>query len=229
MRFINRAFPVFLAFGFVVFFTGNAQGQDVINTILKRMDDHNKSLTSLRANVEMVKFNSQINETDTVVGTVAYLPQRNRDPFVRIDWRNPEESMAIVNKEYVIFRPRLQQAFTGNVDKARRGNQRAGSALQFLNMSRAQLRQNYTVVYLGEATIKGGVRTWHLRMTPRNASGYKHAEVWVDSDGMPVQTRIVESNNDTTTILLSGIRKNVTINGSEFKINLPRGTKIVKA
>ncbi|HMO80540.1 MAG TPA: outer-membrane lipoprotein carrier protein LolA [Pyrinomonadaceae bacterium] len=229
MRNIYRVFPLFVAFGFILFVSGDVQGQDVINTILKRMDDHNKSLTSLRANVEMVKFNSQINETDTLNGTVAYLPQRNRDPFVRIDWRNPDESMAIVNKEYIIFRPRLRQAFTGNVDKARRGNPRAGSALQFLNMSRAQLRQNFSVIYLGEATIKGGVRTWHLKMTPKSASGYKHAEVWVDSDGMPVQTKIVESNDDTTTILLSGIRKNVTINGSEFKINLPRGTKIVKA
>ena len=108
MRNIYRVFPLFVAFGFILFVSGDVQGQDVINTILKRMDDHNKSLTSLRANVEMVKFNSQINETDTLNGTVAYLPQRNRDPFVRIDWRNPDESMAIVNKEYIIFRPRLR-------------------------------------------------------------------------------------------------------------------------
>lgn len=229
MKNILSVFSVLIAFGFVLLSSGNAHGQDVINTILKRMDDHNKSLTSLRANVEMAKYDPQIKETDTTIGTVAYLPQRNKNPFVRIDWRNPEESMAIVNKEYVIFRPKLNQAYTGNVDKARKGNQRAGSALQFLNMSRRELLDNFSVVYLGEATIKGGVKTWHLKMTPKTTSGYKQAEVWVDSDGMPIQTKIVESNNDTTTILLSGIKKNVNINGSEFKITLPRGTKIIKA
>ena len=54
------------------------------------------------------------------------------------------------------------------------------------------------------------------------------ADLWVDGNGMPVQAKITEKNNDTTLVLLSNMQKNVTIKASEFKINLPKGTKIIR-
>lgn len=98
-----------------------------------------------------------------------------------------------------------------------------------MNMSRAQLKANYTVEYLGEATVGGSVKTWHLRLTPKTKTSYKSSELWVDKDGFPVQSKVVENNNDTTTVLLSNIKKNVTLNGASFQINLPKGTKIIKS
>lgn len=223
-----KAASAALAMAVVFLFAANAFGQDVINTILKRMDDHNKALTSLKASVEMVKENAQLGGVvDSTVGTVLYLPKRKANPFVRIDWKSPEESLAVVDKNYVLYRPRLGQAYTGLVEKAK-GNPRAGNALAFMNMTRAELKENYDVVYLGQATVKGGVETWHLRMTPKTASTYKYADVWVDGNGMPVQTKIVEANSDSTTVHLSNLQKNVRIDASAFKITLPRGTKIVK-
>jgi len=47
---------------------------------------------------------------------------------------------------------------------------------------------------------------------------YKSADLWVDPDGMPVQVRLVAPNNDTTTILLSNLHKNETIQTSIFDI-----------
>ena len=214
------------AFGFAG--TADASGQ-VMTEILNRMDAHNKALSSLRANVTMEKMNSQLGGVvDKTVGTVQYLPQRKGNPYMRVDWVRPDESLAVVNKQYVLFRPGLKQAYTGNTDKAQ-GNAKAGGALAFINMSRAQLRQNYDATFIGESTLSNGTKTWHIRLTPKVKTNYQWAEVWVDANGMPVQTRILEANNDTTTVLLSNIQKNVKIQPSAFKINLPKGTQILKS
>src|SRR5258707_2167776 len=91
-----------------------------------------------------------------------------------------------------------------------------------MNMSKEQLKTNFNVVYLGDETLKDGTRTFHLELKPKAATSYKSAELWVDGDGMPRQTKIVEQNNDTTTVLLSNIRKNETIKGSLFTLNYDR-------
>jgi outer membrane lipoprotein-sorting protein len=213
-------------FGALAATESNAQG--VLNDILKRMDAQNKSLTSLRADVTMAKVDANLGDDAQITqGSAVYLPRKGKDALVRIDWVKPDESLAVVDKTYVIYRPRLGQAYTGSTDKAK-GNAKAGGALAFMNMSRAQLKANYSVAYLGEATVAGGVKTWHLQLTPKAAGTYKGAEVWIDADGFPVQSKVIESNGDTTTVLLSNLKKNVTIDAAVFKIKLPKETKIIK-
>ena len=65
-------------------------------------------------------------------------------------------------------------------------------------------------------------------MTPKAATSYKAAELWVDVNGMPRQAKIIEQNNDTTTVLLTNIEKNADVKASAFAMDLPAGTKIVK-
>ena len=228
-NFLKRFLPVVaiaLMFGSVSVVESSAQG--VLNEILKRMDAQNKSLTSLRADVTMAKVDANLgDDAEITQGTAMYLPRKGKDALVRIDWRKPDESLAVVDKTYVIYRPRLGQAYTGSTDKAK-GNAKAGGALAFMNMSKAQLKANYSVVFVNEETVAGGVKTWHLQLTPKAPMSYKSADVWIDADGFPVQTRIIEKNNDSTTVLLSKLEKNVTLNGSVFSISLPKGTKIIK-
>jgi len=66
-------------------------------------------------------------------------------------------------------------------------------------------------------------------MTPKVPTSYKSAEVWVDGNGMPVQSKVIEKNNDTTTVLLTNLQKNVRVDKSEFQIKLPDGTKVIKS
>jgi outer membrane lipoprotein-sorting protein len=227
----KRSLFLNLVIGFAVLAGSSVSisAQGIINEILSRMDAHNKALTSLRAHVTMVKVNAQLGgAADTTEGTVAYLPIRGKDPAVRIDWASPKETLAVIDKKYVIYRPALSQAYSGSTDSAK-GNAKAGSALAFMNMSRAQLKANYTVVYLGEETVKGGTKTWHLQMTPKVRTTYKTADVWVDGNGMPLQSKVVEHNDDSTTVLLSDLQKNIKVSTSEFKISLPKDTKIIKS
>lgn len=225
LRLSFAAVAVIFVFG--IFAVTETRAQNPLPEILKRMDEHQKALTSLKANVVMDKFNSQLNEHDINEGTSMYLPGKGRDALVRIDWTKPtQETLAVVNKQYVFYNPRLNQAIVGKSDS--KGN-KAGNALSFMNMSKEQLGANYTVKYLGQETVSGGAETWHLELTPKTAQSYKSAELWVDGNGMPVQAKVIENNGDSTTVLLSNLQKNVTIDAKQFKVNLPKGVTIVKS
>ena len=197
--------------------------------ILKRMDNNNKSLTSLKSNIKMAKFNAQLGENDLTEGELNYLPGKSeKDIYVRIDWSKPlVEHLAIANGQYVLYRPRTKQAIVGKVDSAK-GNSKSGGALAFMTMSRAQLKENYDVKFAGEETVNSGVNTFHLVLTPKKPNSYKSADLWVDVNGMPVQAKIIEKNNDSTTVLLSNIQRNATVKASVFKISPPKGTAIVQ-
>jgi|SRR5687768_15432979 len=233
MKFWSRY--VFSAFAFAafagVFSIGNVSAQiNKIGEIKKRMDVHNKGLTTLRSRVTMVKTNAQLGgDSDTTVGTAIYAKRPGKDALVRIDWEKPEESLAVKDGQYVMFRPRLNIAYVGSVKKATTDT-KGNSALAFMNMSRAQLDANYDVILLNEnVTLSSGVKTWHLQLTPKTRTSYKTAELWVDTNGMPNQTKIIEQNNDTTTVLLTDFKKNIPLKTSDFEINLAKGTKVQKS
>lgn len=218
------AIAVMFLFNFAAVNKANAQ----INEILKRMDEHYKALTSLKANVMMDKYNAQLDEHDISEGVVKYIPAKGRDATVRIDWTKPTEEILIVkDKKYIMYRPKLKQAMTGNATSAQK-NTKGSGLLDFMSMSKEQLRENYAIKYLGEETVSGGVSAWHLEMTPKTARSYKVADVWVDGNGMPIQSKITENNNDSTTILLSNLDKNKTINASEFQLKLPSDVTFIK-
>lgn len=199
-----------------------------LNEILKRMEVNRNTMKTLRSDVTMVKYNAQLKESDTTQGRSIYLPAKGKDAYVRIDWTKPlEETLTVVNGKYTLYRPRIKQALVGNAKEAQ-GNGKATGALSFMNMSKEQLKANYTIKYLGQENVSGGVPTWRLELTPKAAEKFKMAELWVDGNGMPIQAKVIEKNNDSTTVLLSNIEKNASINAAQFAVKLPKGTQIVK-
>lgn len=211
-----------------MFAATETKAQDPRNEILKRMDEHQKALKSLQASVMMDKYNDQLKEHDITEGTVMYLPAKGRDALVRIDWIRPvQETLSLVNGKYVIYRSRLNQALTGNTKDAK-GNGKAGGALAFLNMSKDQIKANYNYEYLGQENVSTGTPTWHLKLIPKTPTSYQYGEIWVDGNGMLIQMKVVENNNDSTTVLLSNLQKNVTLDAKKFNVILPKGTNLVK-
>ena len=209
--------------------TTQAPAQGVIGEILQRMDNNNKGLVTLKSSIKMAKHDSVLNETDLSAGELTYRPGRSETSiFVRIDWATPVvEHLAVANGQYVLYRPKLKQAIVGKVDKAK-GNAKTGGALSFMSMSKAQLKENYDVKYVGDEMVGGTVKAFHLLLTPKKVGMYKSADLWVDVNGMPVQAKIVEKNNDTTTVLLTNVQRNPTVKASSFKISPPKGTAIVQ-
>ncbi len=220
------AFAVMLFFSAFAAVETKAQA-GVLNEIYKRMEAHRNSLDSLKTNVKMVKYNPQLDESETTEGTATYLPGKGRDALIRVDWSKPrKETLSVVNKKYVLYIPDLNQAYTGNASQAK-GNGKANNMFAFISMSRSELQSNYDVKYMGEEKVGGSISTWRLQLTPKSSSPFTVADLWVDGNGMPIQVKATEKNKDTTTFLLSGMQKNININAKIFKVNLPRGTKII--
>ena len=154
------------------------------------------------------------------------MPGAGKSAAVKIEWTSPQhEILAIANNKYTIFRPRLGTAIQGDSRKA----PKASGMLDMMYMSRQQLEARFQPVQdVREETLWGGVSTIHLTLVPKGNASYKYAEVWIDNGGMPVQTKIVEKNDDATTMRLTSLEKNIKMSQGDIEVKLPSDVKIVK-
>jgi len=210
--------------------TTNGQGAGLVSSVLNRLEKNRQSLKSLRAGISVVKVNSQIGTEDKYHGVVIYMPGAGRQASVRIDWSSPrKEMLAVKDNKYTIYRPSLGVAYVGDARKM--NDNKAGGLMEMLNMSRGQLEARFQPVKdVREETLWGGVSAIHLTLVPKGNASYKYAEVWIDAGGMPVQTKIVEKNDDSTTMRLTALEKNQNnISKNDFDIKLDSNVKIVKS
>lgn len=208
----------------------NAQTPGLVSSIFSRMDRNKRSLKSLRANISMHKYNSQLRDSDTYQGVVMYIPGSGAsgNAFVRLEWTSPQrEILAVGNGSYDLYKPRQNLVYRGKTGSIK--SSKDNDVLALMSMSTAQLRARFGELEdVREETLWGGVWTQHFKATPKGAAGYKYIEVWVDKDGMPVQTKMVEKNNDSTTVRLTNVEKNPSIPMDQFKLNLDSNVKVVK-
>lgn len=200
----------------------------VLREIIRRMVANYGSLDSLRAHLEMVNTNEQFNTRDTSEGSFSFLRMNGniqRRIYLRVDWLKPlSESLVVIGNEFELYRPRLGQVIRGNMSNY----ESVGGALHFMAMSKNELLANYSIMYDGQETVASGVQTWHLLIKPKVGSNYVSVEMWIDRDGMTNQFKINRSAGDSITVLLTKIEKNVAITPSFFRLELPKGTKIIK-
>ena len=204
----------------------HGQSAGLVSSVLNRLEQNRQSLKSLRASISMEKYNAQLRDAERYSGVVAYLPADGRNANVRIEWSKPQrEIIAVSNGEYTLYRVRLGQAYKGKVTSKTAG----GGVMEMMNLSRQQLQARFQPFQdVREETLWGDVTTIHLRLVPRGAASYKYAEIWVDSSGMPVQSKVVEKNDDSTTIRLLNVERNARVSPDEFKIELDSGVKIIR-
>jgi len=201
----------------------------LVSSIISKMEKNQRSLRSLSADISMEKYNSQLRDADKFYGTVRYVPAAGRSAaFVRLEWNKPQQEILVVaNGTYILYRPRLKQYLTGTTNSVH--SDKDSGVLALLNMSAAQLRSRFGDFQdQREETIWGGVHTEHLKAVPKTAASYEYIELWVDDSGMPVQTKMVEKNGDSTTMRLSNVNKNADIPQSTFKLDLDSSVKRVK-
>ena len=205
----------------------NAQA-GLVSSLLTKMERQRQSLKTLSADISMEKYNSQLRDSEKYYGNIRYIPAGRGAAFVRLEWNKPQqEILVIANGGYILYRPRLKQALIGNTNSVR--SPKDNDVLGLLNMSAAQLRSRFGDFQdEREETLWGGIHTTHLKAVPKTAASYKYIEVWVDDSGMPVQTKMVEKNDDSTTMRLSNVAKNADIPSSVFKLDLDSSVKRIK-
>ncbi len=210
--------------------SANAQIPGLVSSAISRMEKNKRGLKSMRANITMEKYNSQLRDTDKYQGVVLYIPggAGNTSASVRLEWTSPKhEIMVSSNGNYTAYQPRLKQAFQGKTSRIK--SERDSDVLALINMSASQLRSKFGEFQdVREETLWGGVWTQHFKALPNGSASYQYIEVWVDKDGMPVMTKMVEKNGDATTVRLSDVQRNPSIPMDQFKLNLDSSVKIIK-
>src|SRR5437870_5538127 len=202
----------------------------LVSSVLSRMERAKQSLKTLRANISMSKYNSQLRDTENFSGIVLYIPGAagSASALMRLEWNKPQhEILAVSNGNYSLYRPRLNMVIEGKTGSMK--SQKDGDVLALINMSAAQLRTKFgNFQDEREETLWGGVRTTHFKAVPKTAASYKYIEIWVDDSGMPVQTKMVEKNDDSTTLRLSSVEKNQAISKDQFTLKLDSNAKRAK-
>jgi outer membrane lipoprotein-sorting protein len=205
----------------------NGQSAGLVSSVLNKLEQNRQSLKSLRAGISMEKYNAQLGDKENSYGVIVYAPAAGRNANVRIEWSKPQhEILAVSNGQYTLFRPRLGVAYTGNANSPKG---KAGGITELMNLSRQQLQTRFEPFQdVREETLWGGVTAIHLKLVPKGAASYKYAEIWVDSSGMPVQTKVVEKNNDATTVRLNNVERNIKLSSGEFAVKLDSNVKVIK-
>lgn len=229
-RFVPLTFAVALILSAIVLSsptTANGQSAGLVSSVLNRLEKNRANLKSLRAGINMEKYNAQIGSSDRLSGVVLYIPGAGRNASVRLEWQKPaHEILSVQDGKYILFKPRLLTAYTGSSSKAPKG---PNGIMDMMYMSRQQLETKFQPLQdVREETLWGGVSTIHLTLVPKGNAGYKYAEIWIDSSGMPVQSKIVEKNDDVTTMRLVSIEKNAKISNDDIKLKLDSNVKIIK-
>ncbi len=219
---------LFLA-GLVAIPLPNANAQaGLVSSILTKMEKNRQSLRTLSADISMEKYNSQLGDSEKFYGTIKYIPGGRGAALVRLDWNKPQQEILVVaNGGYNLYRPKLKQVIVGTTSSVH--NAKDNDVLALLNMSAAQLRSRFGDFQdQRDETLWGGINTTHLKAIPKTAASYKYIEIWIDDNGMPVQTKMVEKNDDSTTMRLSNVQKNSDIPMSIFKLDLDSSVKRIK-
>ena len=200
----------------------------LVSSVYTRLEKNRQNLKTLSADINMEKYNAQLRDSDKYYGVVRYIPLGGRSAFVRLEWTKPQhEILTVANGAWLLYRPRLAQALYGTTNSIH--SAKDNDVLALLNMSATQLRSRFGELQdVRDETLWGGVSATHFKAIPKTAASYQYIEVWVDKEGMPVQTKMVEKNDDSTTVRLTNVAKNQTIDKSVFEQKLDSNVKKVK-
>jgi outer membrane lipoprotein-sorting protein len=218
-----RVFPYLAVatFMFAVNLTGSlvVSGQSK-KEVLDRIDGNYKTVSSLMADLTMVKFSPQTEVTDLFTGTLKFLPEvakPKRQMYFRIDWVKPNETILVIGDTYQIYREHDKTLIEGKRSGAK-NSASAGNLLALVSMSRARMMADYDIDVDGRESLSDGTKTTHLILRPKIKMEAKRAEMWVDDNGMPRQVKVTQMNDDITTILLTKFQKNVVLKATDFQL-----------
>jgi outer membrane lipoprotein-sorting protein len=198
--------------------------------ILRLMHERSRNLTRVQASLVQVKHSSQIG-TDEPNGGYFYFKHEepNRDK-IRITYKSHGEvtnDVLIDGDKTILYQPKINQAIITSRAKLAQSNPEYDFlAAPYASVS--ALKSRYVTSYQHDESV-GVFSTSVIQLTPVAKSSFTRITFWVDQlSWFPVQYRIDEVNGDLTTLTLSDIKKNSQVPSSAFKLDLPKGTNIIR-
>ena len=209
----------------------NAQPQ-LLTGILNKMRKANQDLKSLKAEIVQEKTNTQIGVTDTTYGQLLYKPGAgNSNRKLRIDYTKPSHDiLAVDGDKYVFYQPRIKQAFQGLTSKISKGKQDGLAQILaiVLSGSLGSASGEYELSMVKDEMVNG-IMTSMLRAIPKSNKQFTSIDIWISQQSsIPVRFSATERNGDLTVFTFKNMDLNTNVSDNAFKLNLPRGTEILK-
>lgn len=205
----------------------SANGQ--LDQVLSNMQREAKKITSLFANMEQVKRNTQIGGKEVYRAKIFFKHGGKGADRVLIAYDVPAgQKVSVIGNEIVLLQPNIKQAIiTSRTSQASQDQEFAFFSTPY-SLTSAQIKSRYNAVYLGEEQV-GESRTSVLELTPKGKSAVKKIKWWVDqSSWLPIKSEVIEQNNDASTFLLTGMKTNTGISDGAFKIKIPKDYKVIR-
>jgi len=191
-----------------------------------KLDATGPKFTGMTANLSRTTYTKVLNEKSTESGTIR-LRKQGKELQSYIEFTQPDPKVvAFRGRKAEVYYPKLNTVQQYDLGK------QTDLLDQFLlvgfGTTGRDLTANYTPKLAGEETIAGR-KTWHLELTPVNASikdKFRRLELWVDQEqGYPVQQRFVQPSGDYYMFTYSDAKLNPPLTDDDLKLKLPKGVK----
>jgi outer membrane lipoprotein-sorting protein len=195
-----------------------------VDEILANMQKAAANITTIQAKMDQTKRNMQIGGTERYRGEVFFKHVSKGNDKVKVVYSIPKgQTLWVVGEAITLYQAEINQAITTTRSAAAsKGDEYAFIATPYTSVP--ELKRQYNIAYLGDD--QGMAK---LELTPKTSSSIKNLTLWVDqTTWLPVRSTVVESNGTPTSFIFTDLKKNQGIPDSTFKVELPKGTKIVR-
>lgn len=199
-----------------------------LEKLLDRIEEQGSTIKSMEASLEQKKWTDILDEFDEgEFGRFLFLKEKDQ-VFMRKEIEEPQlSSLVIADGEVVFFQPLIKQA-----QKYRLGKNKDKAELLVLGFGTTHeaLEEAYYLKLLGEEKV-GEAQTWILEMIPRSdkvQAFFGRIVLWIDAHRwIPIQQKLVEPSDDYLLVRFSEVQLNPRLTPSDFKLKLPKGTRVV--
>jgi outer membrane lipoprotein-sorting protein len=195
-----------------------------LDEILANMQKAAGTITSIHAKMDQTKRDPNIGGLEKYSGEVFFKHVAKGNDKVKIVYSVPKgQTVWVVGETITLYQAEIKQAIiTTRSAAASKGDEFAFIATPYSSVP--DLKRQYNIVYVGDD--QGMAK---LELTPKAKSSIKKLTWWVDqTTWLPVRSIVVESNGAPTTFILTEVKKNQGVSDSTFKVDLPKGTNIVR-
>jgi outer membrane lipoprotein-sorting protein len=218
-------FTAFRSAGLVVGLLSSVLAAD-LESVLARMDASAREFRSLSAKLKKTTFTSVLNESSVEEGTILVRRPSLKDLRMLIDFKEPDvKSVAYANKKWQIYYPKINTV--QEYDFGKQGALVDQALLLGFGTAVADLRNGYTLKYLGEDAVDGH-KTARLELIPKAPEAREHftrVELWIAEAGHPVQQKVVQPSKDYFLVTYSDMKLNPNLDVESLKLKLPKGVK----
>lgn len=195
-----------------------------LDEILANMQKAASNITTIQAKMDQIKRDPQIGGLEKYSGQVFFKHVAKGNDKVKIVYSTPKgQTIWVVGETITLYQAEINQAITTTRSAAAsKGDEFAFIATPYSSVP--ELKRQYNIVYVGDDQSLA-----KLDLTPKAKSSIQKLTLWVDQTSwLPVRYTVLESNGTPTTFTLSDVKKNQGISDSTFKVDLPKGTKMLR-